>query len=91
MTSDDILIFIENNLDFSEENITSFNKLFKGDSSIEEILKKIGNSLSSLEISENASENDIETMFRNKIVSKEAELTKNPIDSTTALASKIYN
>jgi len=91
MTSDDILTFIENNLDFSEENIISFNKLFKGDSSIEEILKKISNSLSSLEILENASENDIETIFRNKIVNKEAELTKNPIDSTTALASKIYN
>lgn len=91
MGSDDILTFIENNLDFSEENINSFNKLFKGDSSIEEILKKISNSLSSLENFTNSLENDIETIFRNKIVNKEAELTKNPIDSTTALASKRYN
>lgn len=40
MSQDDILTFIENNLDFSEESIDSFNKLFKGNSSIEQILKK---------------------------------------------------
>ena len=52
MKSDDILAFVENKLDFSEENINSFNKLFKGDSSIEQILTKISDSLNSLEVSE---------------------------------------
>ena len=52
MTQEDILSFVENNLDFSEENINSFNKLFKGGSSIEQILTKISDSLNSLEVSD---------------------------------------
>ena len=53
MTPEDILAFVENKLDFSEENINSFNKLFKGGSSIEQILTKISDSLNSLEVSDN--------------------------------------
>ena len=86
MTPEDILAFIENNLDFSEENITSFNKLFKGDSSIEQILKKISNSLNSLDISDAISADNIETVLNNKLINKEPESTKN-----TTLASKAYN
>ena len=91
MSSEDILAFIENNLDFSEENITSFNKLFKGGSSIEEILTKISDSLNSLEVSDSITDNNIETVINNKLISKEAESTKNIIDNHTALASKAYN
>ena len=86
MTSEDILAFIENKLEFSEENITSFNKLFKGDSSIEQILKKISNSLNSLDISDAISADNIETVLNNKLINKEPESTKN-----TTLASKAYN
>ena len=86
MTSEDILAFIENKLEFSEENITSFNKLFKGDSSIEQILKKISNSLNSLDISDAISDDNIETVLNNKLINKEPESTKN-----TTLASKAYN
>jgi hypothetical protein len=89
MTPDDILAFVENNLDFSEENITSFNNLFKGGSSIEQILIKISDSLN---ISEGNLDNNFEDIINNKIISKdEGELTKNTLDTTTALASKLYN
>ena len=91
MTSDDILAFIENNLDFSEENINSFNKLFKGDSSIEQILTKISDSLNELDISDSIADNNIETVINNKLINKEAELTKNTLDTNTTLASKAYN
>ena len=91
MTQEDILAFIENNLDFSEENITSFNKLFKGGSSIEQILTKISDSLNSLEVSDNISDNNIGTVMNNKLINKEAELTKNIFDTNTSLASKTYN
>lgn len=47
MTSEEILTFIENNIEFSEENIKSFNELFKGDSSIEKIITNITKSLDS--------------------------------------------
>jgi len=92
MTPDDILAFIENNLDFSEENITSFNKLFKGDASIEEILTKISDSLNSLEFSDGIEDNNInKTVINNKLINKEVELTKNTLDTNTTLASKAYN
>ncbi len=86
MTQGDILAFIENNLDFSEENINSFNKLFKSDSSMEEIITKISNSLNAIDTQESTSDNNIETIMSNKLINKEAELTKN-----TTLASKMYN
>ena len=91
MTSDDILAFVENNLDFSEENIKSFNKLFKGGSSIEQILTKISDSLNALDISDSITDNNIETVVNNKLINKEAELTKNISDNNTTLASKAYN
>ena len=92
MSSEDILAFIENNLDFSEENITSFNKLFKGDASIEEILTKISDSLNTLEVSDGIEDNNInKTVINNKLINKELELTKNTLDTNTTLASKAYN
>ncbi|WP_270565509.1 flagellar hook-length control protein FliK [Clostridium beijerinckii] len=87
MTQDDILTFIENNLDFSEESIDSFNKLFKGNSSIEQILKKMNESLNFIE-----SPNDnFETVVKNKTIDKELDLMKNNADTTKAIASKLYN
>lgn len=50
MSEDDIFVFIENNIDFSAENIESFNKLFKGDSSIEKILMDIEQKLKHIDI-----------------------------------------
>ena len=87
MTQDDILTFIENNLDFSEESIDSFNKLFKGNSSIEQILKKMNESLNFIE----SPNNNFETVVKNKTIDKELDLMKNNTDTTKAIASKLYN
>ncbi|MDR3596058.1 flagellar hook-length control protein FliK [Clostridium sp.] len=92
MTSDDILAFVENNLDFSEESINSFNKLFKGNVSIEQILTKLNDSLNSLEFSEKTSDNKVfDNFINNKLINKEPEVSRNILDTSTALASKIYN
>lgn len=92
MTSDDILTFIENKLDFSEESINSFSKLFKGNSSIEEIIMKISDSLNSIENGESTSNNNIyQAPVDEKLINKELELNKNISDKTTALLSKTYN
>jgi len=91
MTQEDILAFVENNLDFSEENIASFNKLFKGGESIEQILSKIRDSLNELDISKNMENNNVETMLENKLVNRESAVIKNILENTTALASKAYN
>lgn len=87
MSQDDILTFIENNLDFSEESIDSFNKLFKGNSSIEQILKKMNESLNFIE----SPNNNFETVVKNKTIDREIDLMKNTTDATKAIASKLYN
>ncbi|MGN0144681.1 MAG: flagellar hook-length control protein FliK, partial [Clostridium sp.] len=56
MSTDDILTFLENSIDFTKENIESFNKLFKSDSSIEKILTSIKDKISN--------ECDIKTDFK---------------------------
>lgn len=90
MSEDDIFIFIENNLDFSEENIESFNKLFKGDSSIEKVLGDIQSKLEGLDI-----DKDILDSINNKTNIAEAlekTVEKNSSDTAnTSLASKIYS
>lgn len=90
MSEDDIFIFIENNLDFSAENIESFNKLFKGDSSIEKILQDIQNKLDKLNI-----DKDIIEALKNKInipESLENKLSNSFGDAqNTSIASKIYS
>lgn len=92
MTSDDILTFIENKLDFSGESINSFNKLFKGNSSIEEIILKIDDSLNSIENGESTSNNYVsQAPVDEKMINKELELNKNISDKTMALLSKTYN
>lgn len=40
MKAEDILTFIENDIDLTESNIKAFNRIFKGDESIEKILLK---------------------------------------------------
>ncbi|EHJ02051.1 hypothetical protein CDLVIII_5578 [Clostridium sp. DL-VIII] len=92
INSDDILAFIENKLDFSEESIKSFNKLFKGNSSIEEIIMKISDSLNSDGNGKSVQDNNAsQVSIDEKMINKELELNRNSSDKTTALLSKAYN
>lgn len=52
MTSDEILTFLENNIEFNKENIDSFNELFKGNSSIEKIIENLGKVLEKVGVDE---------------------------------------
>lgn len=91
MDVDDIITFIENKLDFSEENIDSFNKLFKGDFSIEKLLVKIRDSLSNLDMLDEKDRKSNPDTTKEQLVSKEAELTKPSENNSNVLASKVYN
>ncbi|MBE6071912.1 MAG: flagellar hook-length control protein FliK [Clostridium butyricum] len=90
MTADDILAFIENNIELSEENIKSFNKLFKEDYSIEKLLIKLNDNLkqSDLTLKEiNTSENtanNIRNIAENLSSSGQS-------DNVGTLATKVYN
>lgn len=49
MSKEDILLFIENNIDLNEENIDSFNKLFKGNETLKDILDSVNNTIETLQ------------------------------------------
>lgn len=90
MTADDILAFIENNLELSEENIQSFNKLFKGDFSIEKLLVKLNENLKQNELS--PKEVSIGNNLTNNIENNtQATVMSSSSDNVSTLASKIYN
>lgn len=86
MSEDDILTFLENNIDLTKDNIESFNKLFKGDSSIEKILTSIKEKLNESDIKvdiEDVIFNDI-----NKQVEVEEKSDANILNK--AAFSKVY-
>ena len=45
LAKEDILLFIENNIDINKENIESFNKIFKGNQTLTEIFTDIDNEI----------------------------------------------
>ncbi|AYE34914.1 hypothetical protein [Clostridium septicum] len=57
LSNEDILLFLENNIDFTTENVEGYNNLFKGKGNIQDILKGIDKSLS--DFSGNISEKGI--------------------------------
>lgn len=90
MTANDILTFIENNIELSEENITSFNKLFKGDYSIEKLLIKLNDNLTQSDLKPK----DIDTLknLSNNIQNNvENFSTSDQSDNVSTLATKAYN
>lgn len=90
MTADDILAFIENNLELSEENIKSFNRLFKEDFTIEKLLIKLNENLKQNELSPKdvSTGNNLSNNIEN---STQATLTSSSSDNVSTLATKIYN
>lgn len=86
MSEDDILTFFENNIDLTKDNIESFNKLFKGDSSIEKILTSIKEKLNESDIKV-----DIKDVVFNEI-NKQAEAEEKPDANilNKAAFSKVY-
>ena len=48
MSNEDILLFLENDIDLNKENIQSYNKLFKGDNTLKEYFDSVGNELNLL-------------------------------------------
>ncbi|MBW6410819.1 flagellar hook-length control protein FliK [Clostridium weizhouense] len=91
MSSEEIILFLENNIDFSGENIESFNKLFKSDISMEKSLTEL---LSKLEIQDNKLD-EIQskevivnkTNIENKELNNKAEKNNN----INSLISKLYD
>ncbi len=88
MSSDEILTFIENNLELSKENIESFNNIFKNGFSIEKLMLKIN------DIIENNSglNNQFDKTMNNiNLVQNKAVDNVNVNESTSSLAAKVYS
>lgn len=88
MSAEDILTFLENKLEFSKENIDSFNNIFKGDFSIEKLILKINDAIGE-DILSNGDLQDKGPFMNNDIQNLEANGNIN--DNTTVMATKIYN
>lgn len=88
MSEDDILTFLENNIDFTKENIESFNNLFKGDSSIEKILASIKEKLNKSDIDTKLNPKEIQLDNINKQQVVEEKLDTNLLNKTSF--SKVY-
>ena len=86
MSEDDILTFLENNIDLTKENIESFKKLFKGDSSIEKILMSIKQELDESDIKLNFKDIQIDNI--NKQTTVEEKAPTNTLNNTAF--SKVY-
>lgn len=88
MSAEDILTFLENKLEFSKENIDSFNNIFKGDFSIEKLILKINDAIGE-DILSNGDLQDKGPFMNNDIQNLEANGNIN--DNATVMATKIYN
>lgn len=49
LSHEDILLFVENNIEINKDNIESFNKLFKGNGTIKEYIDSVGKELKNLQ------------------------------------------
>lgn len=91
MSQEDIMTFLENNIDFTEENIDSFNKLFKGEKTVKEIFSEVNeevnnvkNNKDTLQVEKNIEQEPKKVEHID--VPKEQEVGKN----NTTLATKAY-
>lgn len=92
MSKEDILLFLENNIDINGENIDSYNKLFKSNNSLNLSIKDIADKLSTINIKK---EEVLEESFKdiqdltNKDIEDKLINNKNNI-SNGSIASKLY-
>lgn len=88
MTSDEILTFLENNIEFNKENIDSFNKLFMGDSSVEKLIENLGKVLEKTGIDEgvlNYKEDILNNIEENSNKFENSNLSKDNLNALTKL------
>ncbi|MBV7272176.1 hypothetical protein JMF89_01930 [Clostridiaceae bacterium UIB06] len=101
LTEDDLFILFENNIDLTEENIKSFNNVFKGDSAILRDVKYIGDEFKNIEYedgkldniaTENGDFNNVITANDKKVLEKEQLGNKNTTENNKTLEkAKINN
>ncbi|MBD7910237.1 flagellar hook-length control protein FliK [Clostridium cibarium] len=88
MGEKDILLFLENDIEFTKENIDSYNKLFKEDGNMKEFFEKISKELEKMDLPKgNLDDINLEENINSKSIESENEqsvLSKN-------IASKIYD
>ena len=96
LTKEDILLFVENGIDFNKENIDSYNNIFKGNSSINDLLEEFTkvSMLSLLKSMTGKSEDLINETLKNtensgsiKSINEKEAILKNEISQSSNLDS----
>ena len=89
MSSKDILTFLENNIEFTKENIDSFQKLFKGEGTIKEIFEKINGEMNKLDLVDGVLPSK-EIIEKKLDINTEATISNKTKKSENSIASKLY-
>ncbi|MGG7178077.1 flagellar hook-length control protein FliK [Clostridium paraputrificum] len=91
LSEDDILLFLENNIELNKENIESYNKLFKGDGTIKEYFDDIAKNLTELDV-------ESPEVFKKEIPLENKDIQGKGVENkeyskvvNNTLASKIYD
>lgn len=70
LSKEDLLLFFENNIELSKENVKGFNSIFKSDNSITKIINKMASSIPELKTATLEDFNNIGKQIENNIDSK---------------------
>lgn len=89
MSKEDILLFLENDIDINGENIDSYNKLFKSNNSLSLSIKDIADKLSTINIKkEETSDNNFKDIENS--IKKDSPISSKNNLSNENIASKLY-
>ena len=87
MSSKDIMLFLENNIELSKENIESFNKLFNGELSVKDFLESMKKSLQDAGLLDNSE--GVSDIANKEIINN---VTPNNINNSLSnMATKVYD
>jgi hypothetical protein len=88
MGEKDILLFLENDIELTKENIDSYNKIFKESGNMKEFFDNVSKEFNKLDLPKGKVE---DANFKENINSKSIESENEQIPSTKNIASKIYD
>lgn len=77
LSKEEVLLFLENNIEFTKENIESYNKLFKENGKVSNIINEMKDELKALNLLENLDIPESESLNLGKNISKYKEVKQN--------------
>ncbi|MBU3108847.1 hypothetical protein [Clostridium gasigenes] len=77
LSKEEVLLFLENNIEFTKENIDSYNKLFKGQGKVSNIINEIKSEFKNLNLLENIDISESESLNLGKNMGNSEDVKQN--------------